>query len=242
MASCCAHPHRMRGGSWRTPHGWAPHRVSKCRTRLPARLLWPFRTSDLFAASCRKGVCQGNYAEELLAADAAGRPFVLDRGAGGAPFQGQSTTAATYTPAGGRRAGCSRPAMPELLARSHSSLSACTTFVLLLYSRGGTPGPRRAPASWFHAHAASPAGSAGKSGSELAAVAQREDIRLKYVKYGRSAVLPEDKTGFWASTAQLAYGQFGRCMKSKILGQGGVGQGSVGQEDRHSGPGLGRRD
>lgn len=29
---------------------------------------------------------------------------------------------------------------------------------------------------------------------------------VKYVKYGRSQVMGEDRSGFWASTTQLAYG------------------------------------
>lgn len=46
----------------------------------------------------------------------------------------------------------------------------------------------------------------GKSGEELAAAARRQDIFLKHVKYGKSAVMPTDKTGFFASTSQLSYG------------------------------------
>lgn len=29
---------------------------------------------------------------------------------------------------------------------------------------------------------------------------------VKYVKYGRSQVMGDDRAGFWASTTQLAYG------------------------------------
>lgn len=98
-------------------------------------------------AYARPGVLDGNFAEELLASDAKGRPgFVLDRGGA---FDGTSTAKATFT-------------------------------------------------------------AQGKSGPELAAAARREDIALKYVKYGKSTVLPDDKTGFWASTTQLAYEGAGR--------------------------------
>ena len=46
----------------------------------------------------RRGVCQGNFAEELLAADAAGRPgYLLDRGAA---FDGTTTSRAAFTPDG----------------------------------------------------------------------------------------------------------------------------------------------
>ncbi|KAL4442720.1 hypothetical protein ABPG77_006714 [Micractinium sp. CCAP 211/92] len=72
-------------------------------------------------AYARPGVLDGNFAEDLLASDAHGRPgFVLDRGGA---FDGTSTAQATFTPE-------------------------------------------------------------GKSGAELAAAARREDIVLKYVKYG----------------------------------------------------------
>jgi hypothetical protein len=45
-----------------------------------------------------------------------------------------------------------------------------------------------------------------RSGAPLAAAAARQDVFLKHVKYGHSQVLPQDKTGFFASTTQLAYG------------------------------------
>jgi hypothetical protein len=49
--------------------------------------------------------------------------------------------------------------------------------------------------------------SAGKVGSQLAAESRRQDIYLKHCKYGRSQVLADDRTPFYASTSQLAYGQ-----------------------------------
>lgn len=63
-------------------------------------------------ARCRPGVLDGNFAEDLLASDAQGRPgFVLDRGGA---FDGTSTAQATFTPKGGccgtslRSTGCCR--------------------------------------------------------------------------------------------------------------------------------------
>jgi hypothetical protein len=47
----------------------------------------------------------------------------------------------------------------------------------------------------------------GKSGAALAAGARRQDIVLKYCKYGRSQVMPDDKTAYFASSTQLAYGE-----------------------------------
>ncbi|KAL4424245.1 hypothetical protein ABPG75_001546 [Micractinium tetrahymenae] len=106
----------------------------------------------------RPGVLDGNFAEDLLAADAKGRPgFVLDRGGA---FAATTTTQATFT-------------------------------------------------------------AQGKSGAELAAAARREDIALKYVKYGKSSVLPDDKTGFWASTTQLAYDGTGHAPAAAAPAAGG---------------------
>ncbi|PRW60959.1 flagellar associated [Chlorella sorokiniana] len=91
----------------------------------------------------RKGVCAGNYAEEILAADVHGRPgFLLDKGGS---FAASTTSREAFT-------------------------------------------------------------ADGKTGEALAASARRDDIFLKYCKYGRSQVMGEDRAGFWASTTQLAYG------------------------------------
>lgn len=92
-----------------------------------------------------RGVCEGNYAEEILAADNRGtHASLLDRGGA---FNAETTSAAAY------------------------------------------------------------ALSAGKAGAQLAAEARRHDIFLKHCKYGRSQVLADDRTPFYASTSQLAYGQ-----------------------------------
>lgn len=54
--------------------------------------------NDNFRPRCRKGVCQGNYAEELLSADYRGRPgFLLDKAGA---FAGTSTSRAAFTPQG----------------------------------------------------------------------------------------------------------------------------------------------
>ena len=49
------------------------------------------------APACRQGVREGNYAEEVLARDAGGRPYLLDRGAA---FDAATTFRAAFTPEG----------------------------------------------------------------------------------------------------------------------------------------------
>lgn len=91
-------------------------------------------------------MCEGNYAEELLAGDARGRPsgYMLDRGG---TFSSETTSGAAF---------------------------------------------KLAP---------------GKAGQELASAARRQDLFLKHCKYGHSHVMPDDRTSFYASTSQLAYGE-----------------------------------
>lgn len=114
----------------------------------------------------RRGVREGNYAEDILAGDCKGRTgSVMDKGGA---FCSETTSSAAYS--------------------SH-----------------------------------------GKSGPELAAASQRRDVELKYGKYGKSTVMPEDKTGFWASTTQLAYegagGAAAHGSGTNGGGSGGDGQG-----------------
>lgn len=148
----------------------------------------------------RAGVHAGNYAEEILAADARGRPgFLLDKGG---CFAASTTTREAFTADG--KAG-------EALAAN-----ARRDDIFREWARGG------AQAAEVHVATRNVAGHFRclACGAKRASVLQvhcalvhhcpHALAAVKYVKYGRSQVMGEDRSGFWASTTQLAYGRAGQ--------------------------------
>lgn len=70
----------------------------KCSAVSDSNVGMPLPVKPRDPVCCRPGVLDGNFAEELLASDAKGRPgFVLDRGGA---FDGTSTAKATFTAQG----------------------------------------------------------------------------------------------------------------------------------------------
>ena len=95
------------------------------------------------APACRQGVREGNYAEEVLARDAGGRPYLLDPGAA---FDAATTSRAAFTPDGkpGQTAtshwagGGMRPAQPSL-GGSHTSCGCSNSAAIDITAPAPTP-------------------------------------------------------------------------------------------------------